>query len=126
MDLFELAVAKKLAGGGGGGGGSSDFTTATVTMTLGGNWDEYLEFQMPSFYEIGEYEEGYPALALAYMDAILKNQTMSYPIVLYKGAAILFFMANIKNASTISGNCYFPEGYSNMLIVTGDCSISIQ
>ena len=32
MDLYDVAVARKLSSGGGGSGGSSDFSTATVTI----------------------------------------------------------------------------------------------
>ena len=36
MDLFDIAVARKLSGGSGGGGGSSDFSTAEVTWVVTG------------------------------------------------------------------------------------------
>ena len=35
MDLFELALAKKLAGGGGGGGGDFDIATVGITNNSG-------------------------------------------------------------------------------------------
>ena len=34
MDLYDVAVARKLSSGGGGGGGSSDFSTAEVTLNM--------------------------------------------------------------------------------------------
>ena len=37
MDLFDIAIARKLAGGSGGGGGDSDFSIAHGTITLVGN-----------------------------------------------------------------------------------------
>lgn len=33
MDLFDIAIARKLSGGGGGGGGSSDSITVTMSYT---------------------------------------------------------------------------------------------
>lgn len=33
MDLYDIAIAKKLSSSGGGGGGSSDFSTASVVVT---------------------------------------------------------------------------------------------
>lgn len=34
MDLFDIAIARKLSSGGGGGGGSSEYSTAEVTLNL--------------------------------------------------------------------------------------------
>lgn len=125
MDLFELAVARKLSGGGGGGGGSSDFSTATVTITLNDGTKEYLEYYNPIFWEADEYDEGFPALAAVNMDVVVPYATNVVPIILYKGYGLLMFAAGIKNSSIISGDCAFPGEYSNMLLVWGDCSITI-
>ena len=127
MDLFDIAVAKKLAGGGGGGGGgSSDFSTATVTITLNDGTKEYLEYYNPIYWEADEYDEGFPALASVNMDAVAPHATNVVPIILYKGYGLMIFADPIKNSTTLSGDCEFPGEYGNMLLIWGDCTITIS
>ncbi len=125
MDLFDIAVARNLAGGGGGGGGG-DFSTANATITLADETWSHLPFYNPIFFEANEYDEGFPALASVNMDVVATGETKTVPIILYKGYALMTFDASIKNSTTISGDCEFPGEYSNMLLIWGDCTITIS
>lgn len=109
MDLFDIAVARKLSGGGGGGGGSSDFTTCTVTVT-GVNpiwaaipivlWDSIIASDSQAFMlEAGE----------------------TYQVPLYKGVTVVY--ADHLMGTTIEGNA---EIVDDALIITGDFTIGYK
>lgn len=111
MDLFDIALAKKLAGGGGG-GGSSDFTVATVTLVDPNEvWAELY----------GAFLDG------DIMDCDCYTTDESVQLVLYKGTAVIN-VQNILNAGatfTVSGNATVV-GKGDHIRITGDCTITIS
>ncbi len=107
MDLFDIAVAKKLAGGGGG-GGSSDFSTATVTVVRNSSALEgvfvvaYPEYN----FLLGDYGE---------------IPSGTYTVPLYKGTLIL--STNGSGSVSVSGACEYVD---DSFFITGDCTITIS
>ena len=102
MDLYDVAVARKLSSGGGGGGGSSDFSTAEVTVNGAG-------FIMAAFIN---NDNTIGAVSL-------ENETA--PIILFKGKANLYTEDTV---SEISGD--IEDAGGGDYIVTGDCTITIS
>ena len=119
MNLYDIAIARKLSGGGGG-GGSSDFTTATVTIA--NNTNKIIICYCPSLFEVDEYDTGFPALiANAEQDAYsMSSEIFSAP--LYKGSCLLRFDDEVT--ATITGSA--TQMNSMEIIVTGDCTITIS
>lgn len=107
MDLFDIAVAKKLAGGGGG-GGSSDFSTAQVTLVNNSSVLESAIVVVVPEYNclLGEYGE-------------IPSGTYTMP--LYKGTLIL--STNGLGSVSVSGACEYAD---DQFIITGDCTITIS
>ena len=120
MDLYDIAIARKLAGGSGGGGGSSDFSTAEVTIAnSSGNPFVGFGCQFDDEYDI--------AFATIYSEG---NGVIS--LILYKGSSQIELHNSInKNVVALSGDV---EGLTDVLqpntyigfIVTGDCTITIS
>lgn len=107
MDLYDVAVARKLSSGGG--GGSSDFSTAEVTVigavpTIYGSWlDEQSE---QTIYKVSNSS----------------GVETAYNLVLYKGVSVINFA--VKGEIVLSGSI---ESIGNAeYIVTGDCTITIS
>lgn len=108
MDLFDIAVARKLSGGGGGGGGGdSDFSTATVTI-VGGTVNCGLPYLINDFGLQGIFviPQGYPE--------------GSHTIALWHGACIVEIQGNLSVSGSIED---FGGG---MYLITGDCTITIS
>lgn len=109
MDLYDVAVARKLSSGGGGGGGSSDFSTAEVTVvgvapTIYGSWLDAQSEQ--TIYKISS----------------MSGVGTVYSLVLYKGVSVINFAA--KGEIVLSGDI---ESIGNAEYqVTGDCTITIS
>lgn len=112
MNALEQAVAS-------GGGGSSDFTTAEVTIINDSNNDN-LSFYGSVCLEADALGEGSPAMAYPYM-MLPKSDTVTFNVALYKGTACLLF--DDLSAISITGDIVEMFG---MLIVTGDCTITIS
>ena len=109
MDLFELAVAKKLAGGGGGGGGgSSDFSTAELSVDISGN----AGVAIPSLFNIGDQ-----IIAVS----MTINRSGTYTFIMYKGSCGISLLS--ANNYTVNGNATDMGGGS--VLATGDCTITI-
>ena len=112
MDLFELAVAKKLAGGGGG-GGSSDFSTAKLTLVStekspdGGGGAYGINILIDD--AISSLED---------FDAFLEVSPLD--VILYKGHAI--GTASSENMS-VSGDVTW-DADTGAIDIYGDCTIS--
>lgn len=108
MDLFDIAVARKLSGGGGGGGGGdSDFSTATMTVIGSPSIRMSTILDVPSYGLTGSY----------YSNAELDSP---YTVILYKGKAYLEIRGEV---TSISGSASI-DSMTGMLVVTGDCTIT--
>ena len=111
MDLFDIAVAKKLSGGGGGGGGGdSDFSTAQVTISNSGS------FKPCAIPFINEGQE----VCMAITD-IMGGDISIFVIPLYKGKAVIYIES--ENISVTGAVEDLGGGY---LMVTGDGTITIS
>lgn len=123
MDLFDIAVARKLSGGsGGGGGGDSDFSTAQVTVTT--TLSAVDLDQCTCCIESGELGEGSPS-AIGDISSLYGGQdastTKTYNVPLYKGGCIW----SISNTNvSISGD--IVNIFGPMYYITGDCTITIS
>ena len=127
MDLFDIAVARKLSSGGG--GGSSDFSTAEVTIN--GKSGEYL-YLLTDFdpissenYVTGLYElNGHYAYEAYFSFDSDTTQTFN---ILKVDTAIL--IGGVSEYSTCTGDCViaFDEDRGSYLAtITGDCTITIS
>lgn len=101
MDLFDIAVAKKMSGGG---GGSSDFSTAAVTYNNSAGSQFMLSHIMP------EGDGSFPAI---------DGESWTVQAILYKGKAIGLILGGTV---TIEGSASYS---APILTVTGDCTITI-
>lgn len=120
MDLYDVAVARKLSSGGGGGGGSSDFSTATVTIT------------MPAV--------PYDAILIPFLtieDDELMNQqtispteptTISLEVVLYKGycAGTLSYEDAGTDITNLSATGDISVDVNGYIEITGNGTITIS
>ena len=119
MDLFELAVAKKLAGGGGGGGGDSDFSTCTVTIIT--NSRSPL-INAPVVFDSGTLGPGSPAAIFPY-DVVLDIGETVVTVPLYKGSCLWESSSWGDRSVTVSGNIADMGG---MLLITGDGTVTVE
>lgn len=106
MDLYDIAIAKKLSGsGGGGGGGSSDFSTANITVTAN-----------EPLISLGAFIVNDEMVSLLEMDTSGTIQA-----VLYKGEC----HASYEGESTISvsGDITYNDF---QFVITGDGTITIS
>lgn len=110
MDLYDIAIARKLSGGGGGGGGGdSDFSIAQVTVTISTS-GAYINLCV-----------AIDAGGFAYTVSPLQ-ESGTYSAVLYKGGALAAVPADFEYTATGSIQDYG----GGMLFVTGDCTITIS
>ena len=115
MDLYDIAVARKLSGGSGGGGGSSDFSTAEVTVV-----NETRSSQQCKMPVLDEAYEEYPAYAWA-MSAIDAEYEGTCIVPLYKGKALV--VIDSENVSTSGSIVDDGGGY---YYITGNGTITIS
>ena len=108
MNVFDIAIARALSSGGGGGGGDSDFSTAAMTVI--GNAPVHMAtiIDMPEYGIVGSYPNN-------------TELESPYTIILYKGKAYIKISSDI---TSISGDASI-DSLTGMLVVTGDCSITI-
>lgn len=111
MNLYDIAIARKLSGGGGG-GGSSDFSIAKVTITIA---KSKANLSLPLI--VGDSTVG--TLMIASVDEV-PTQTVNMP--LYKGSLTIMPISVTGTVST-SGDCAYNYGQFN---ITGDCTITIS
>ena len=117
MDLFDIAVASKLAGGGGGGGSSSDLTTAKVTFG-----DVRIKAHVAMCLDIPqEYGLGVDGAVNFLTPGETPPEEITVP--LYKGGAFAEFTSSTGTITT-SGNIMAMGG--NLYLITGDCTITIS
>ena len=111
MDLFDIAVASKLAGGGG--GGSSDLSTATITIEGA---------VIITAAQIITVEAGAPFDCLN----VIENEEFDDTTIdtaLYKGrGVILATPADISGSITVSGN--IEELDTSVYAISGNCTIT--
>ena len=113
MDLFDIAVARKLSSGGGGGGGSSDFSTAEVTVTITG--ESYLYI---------------PTVVSTPMDAIINRQVnamsgeVSLIVPMYK--VVLALTANVAAGESFNATGDIQVMGEMDVLITGNGTITIS
>ena len=125
MDLYDIAIARKLSGGGGGGGGSSDFSTAEVTIINNSLRDA--DFTILSAY--GDPSEGWglspntlPNCIFGTYPTVSSNSTVSIPIVVCNGHS-LFSVSGVY--ITTSENVELINADEHIYDVSGNCTITI-
>lgn len=102
----------------GGGGGSSDFSAAEVTV-VGSD----VESSMPRCVYEPEAPVNY------YLDAIGESilEPGIYTTVLYKGCLICKLVnIAVDKSISLSGNCQWLDEEEGLLVITGDCTITIS
>lgn len=115
MDLYDIAIAKKLSGSGG--GGSSDFSTAEVTVQITSAQPGVAIYIPTVISSPMEVISNYP-----YNPANSSTpQTVTVP--LYKGSLIIIGIWD-SGAVTVdtSGSVQVME---SSFLITGDCTITI-
>ena len=114
MNLFDIAVARKLSGGGGG-GGSSDFSTAEVTV------NDVSEAQ-PIIWLCRAF-----SVNMGGADFRISTPTAqgsgTYTAILYYGQAEL--SVNDPGSYNISTTGNIDEMGEGSYLITGDCTITI-
>ena len=119
MDLYDIAVARKLSSGGGG-GGSSDFSTAQVTIV--NSTAESLDISLLPTYAV-EDGMGYTICTLG--DQLSSNTSVTIPIVLYKGGCLWATYVDAYADYTFTGTGSVSMDFGAPFI-TGDCTITIS
>lgn len=118
-DLFDITVAKKLAGGGGG-GGSSDFSTAQVTFICNASEN------VAVFVEMATTEEAAPPFVANATSnggySLFNGDVFVVTAILYKGRCSCVF----GGATSASGTGAIESINSSQAIITGDCTITIS
>ena len=110
MDLFDIAVARKLSSGGGGGGGSSDFSTAEVTVTV----PNEVTLIIPWALDEGDVH------TLSNIIADVDSETIN--IVMYKGRADAFVWGEYGSI-VVTGDILEIDGE---FIITGNGTITVS
>lgn len=113
MDLFDIAIARKLSGGGGG-GGSSDFSTAEVTIVGDGG---LTGIPLP----IAVIDNGNIIMGII----ITEESPQTFTVPLYKSNAVLNILIGGTSVAETSGDVVFDED-TGSLTVSGNCSISLR
>lgn len=120
MDLYDIAIARKLSGGGGGGGGSSDFSTATVTVTSQlQDWN--LGMVVPA---VCDDDETLGTCIYSDWTIGVGDNPTPFQVVLYKGETKASVYTDEENTISVSGDATFDGNV--MLTITGDCTITIS
>lgn len=113
MNLYDIAIARKLSGGGGG-GGSSDFSTAKITIASGlTRW--VMAFSLPIIVE--ELDD-----LIGNLEISKEEYSAPLSVVLYKGQCTGAVYTEDGTIS-VSGNATFD---GEEIIITGDCTITIS
>lgn len=117
MDLYDVAIARKLSGGGGG-GGSSDFSTAEVTITTNADILFYGAITVLDDFAYGD--------ASNTVISVRAGLPETYNVIMYKGTAILINSddAAFTNVSLSGSLELIDDDYA--IKVTGDGTITIS
>lgn len=116
MNLYDIAIARKLSGGG---GGSSDFSTAEVTIVIGSNATG-----------VGsKWPQPFPTIendSLNTFFIVENNLNKTFTVPLYKGEARAMYWgtANVQNAS-FTGNIALDTDDDDILVITGNGTITV-
>lgn len=120
MDLYDIAIAKKLSGSGGGGGGSSDFSTVTVTL-IRDSEDPAGGGQLNNASII------YDGQIIGYDQLVFSSSAdETVELVLYKGSFVSSVAAMGLSASgdIVLTNTEVIDGWTFAdCVITGDCTI---
>lgn len=121
MDLYDIAIAKKLAGGsGGGGGGSSDFTIAEVTVI---NNSANISNAVIITGCVAVDDENYPT-SVGQIQVDPDRSGTKYNYIMYKREATLLISAGVNTSTiTVTGD-YTTDGYGRYW-VTGNCTVTL-
>lgn len=114
MNLYDIAIAKKLSGGGGG-GGDNGFSTATVTFEVYGG------FTLMEFPQIKTRTQPRKFDYILTHDYESTYNTFSLNALLVDGGG-KFYVDSEYATITVSGNATYDDGE---VIYTGDCTISV-
>lgn len=120
MDLYDIAIARKLAdGSGGGGGGSSDFSTAEMTITATGypgcNNSTYV------------YLEDAGAL-IPLSTRMANGETVEILLIKGNATGVFYTAAEIttyNGSITLGESEYEDDTYYTPFTITGDCSVTL-
>ena len=116
MNLYDIAIARKLSGGGGG-GGSSDFSIANVSFVL----PEGNSISISPGYVIIENDQ------LSFQNIVWASESAS--LVLYKGSQTISFEDSAQfTASTnveILSEDHYDDVWSYEIAIKGDCELHI-
>ena len=115
MNLFELAVARKLSGGSGGGGGSSDLSLATITFHMT-NYEDGFAGNAAKIPIVLDYN-GAKYIKVDY--PVLESETVTYDVPASDGGLLVAvddFISVTGNATTVGSD----------ILVTGDCTINYE
>ena len=122
MDLYDIAIARKLAGGSGGGGGSSDFNKAEVTLIPKAN---YVSF--------GLYDPCYSEQPWGYHCFFVSNgQIVAGGPAAYDPSGETFTVYFLGDSFSVEPNNAYESSSgevswnpdTNTLTITGDCTIT--
>ena len=126
MNLFDIVVAKALAGSsGGGGGGSSDFSTAEVTVIV--NNPQIFEgdpsISIRTLFEFGDAEYSTTE------EGLLLDANNKATILLYDGSATYLGAIAYDDNNEYRGSVSATSGNISQVglrwVITGDCTITI-
>ena len=131
MNLYDIAVARKLSSGGG--GGSSDFYQATITFVNNLETTSHLSVFLKDFTVNSDYYTGYYIDSEAGVTSEISDDLTATPgdsasiqVNVLNGKAISADYYESETA-VLSGDAEFVEvdGYTYIRI-TGDCTITIN
>lgn len=120
MNLFDIAVARKLSGGGG--GGDVSIAKCDVSITNNGSNDGSVHFYYPIIDD--------DALVIEKWVELTAGETTEFEldVIMYKGEAILYYdytfeFSSVKLEDDIetTGNASYADG---IITITGDCTIT--
>ena len=114
MDLYDVAVARKLSSGGGGGGGSSDFSTAEVTFV--NNATVVYDVIFPYILDDYMYSSTSSGFIAGNKEVVLYKGTCELEIVPQGGTTV--------GISSISGD--IEQDGSKFAIIHGNGTITIS
>lgn len=116
MDLYDIAIAKKLSSSSGG-GGSSDLSTAKVTFIFSGTKPDI------DYPETIYIQPNLDVITYANVITPLGADSVTLDVVCWKNKCEV---ANITDDSYISssGSCEYDSD-DELIYVTGDCTITI-
>ena len=99
------------------GGGSSDFSTAEITFI-----NNNATYRMATFPTVGVVDYSEIPSTVAYSCNIPKNTTRTYTVILYKGVG--YVSLHESYAKELEGDVEQYEDFANVLVVTGDCTVT--